>query len=42
MAPKHRGLSGKEIVKVLCKNFGFSVSGQKGSHVRLSKLTPEG
>ncbi len=42
MAPKHRGLSGKDIVKVLCNHFGFSISGKKGSHVRLSKLTPEG
>jgi predicted RNA binding protein YcfA (HicA-like mRNA interferase family) len=42
MAPKHRGLRGKDIVKILCNHFGFSISGQKGSHVRLSKLTPEG
>jgi len=42
MAPKHRGLRGKDVVKILCNHFGFSISGQKGSHVRLSKLTPEG
>lgn len=42
MAPKHRGLRGKDIVKILCNHFGFSISGQKGSHVRLSKLTPDG
>ena len=42
MAPKLRGLRGKDVVKILCNHFGFSISGQKGSHVRLSKLTPEG
>ena len=42
MAPKHRGIEGKKIIKILCNHFGFSVSGQKGSHVRLSKLTSKG
>jgi predicted RNA binding protein YcfA (HicA-like mRNA interferase family) len=42
MAPKHRDLRGKDIVKVLCNHFGFSISGRKGSHVRLSKITVEG
>ena len=41
MAPKLRGLRGKKVVKILCNNFGFSISGQNGSHVRLSKLTTE-
>jgi len=29
-------------VKILCNHFGFIVSGQKGSHVRLSKETSDG
>ncbi|OYT41241.1 hypothetical protein B6U80_01770 [Candidatus Pacearchaeota archaeon ex4484_26] len=35
-------LSGKEIIKILCNKLGFSISRQKGSHVRLSKVTDEG
>lgn len=35
-------MSGKLLIKVLCNKFGFSISGQTGSHVRLSKLTAEG
>jgi predicted RNA binding protein YcfA (HicA-like mRNA interferase family) len=34
--------SGENVVKVLCNYFGFSVSGKKGSHVRLSKNTASG
>jgi len=30
------------VVKLLCKKFGFSITGRKGSHVRLSKRTEEG
>jgi predicted RNA binding protein YcfA (HicA-like mRNA interferase family) len=30
------------VVKILCNDFGFSTSGRSGSHVRLSKMTPEG
>ena len=29
--------SGKEVIKVLCREFGFSVVSQKGSHVKLKK-----
>ncbi len=32
-------LSGKEIVKLLVKNFGFEVSRQKGSHAVLRKYS---
>jgi len=40
--PKLKKVSGKLLIKVLCNKFGFSISGQTGSHVRLSKLTAEG
>jgi len=40
--PKLRKVSGKEVVKILCNNFGFQITGRKGSHVRLSKMTSEG
>ncbi len=40
--PKLRNVSGEEAVKILCNKFGFQISGQSGSHVRLSKMTPEG
>lgn len=33
-------ISGKELIKILIK-FGFIVVRQKGSHVRLEKITPE-
>jgi len=36
--PKHRGVSGEKVVKILCNTFGFSVSGHSGSHVRLSRI----
>jgi predicted RNA binding protein YcfA (HicA-like mRNA interferase family) len=42
MTPKLRGISGEKVIKILCNEFGFKISGQKGSHVRLSKMTPEG
>ena len=29
--------SGKEIIKVLCRDFGFSFVSQKGSHVKLRR-----
>ena len=35
-------VSGHEVVKILCNKFGFQISGRTGSHVRLSKQTPEG
>ena len=34
--------SGEAVIKILAKEYGFSVSGQTGSHVRLSKQTSEG
>ena len=34
--------SGKELVKILCNEYGFQISRQKGSHVMLSKQTSEG
>ena len=37
-----RGLSGQQIVKILCNKLGFAISGRSGSHVRLSKDTPQG
>jgi predicted RNA binding protein YcfA (HicA-like mRNA interferase family) len=40
--PKLRGVSGEIVVKILCNRFGFVVSGQSGSHVRLSKITAQG
>ena len=40
--PRLRGISGEIVIKVLCDRFGFMVSGQSGSHVRLSKVTAQG
>ncbi|WP_048110925.1 type II toxin-antitoxin system HicA family toxin [Methanoregula formicica] len=40
--PHHRPVAGEEAIKILCNHFSFSVSGQSGSHVRLSKMTDEG
>ena len=40
--PKLRKVSGEAAIKILCKEFNFKISGQTGSHVRLSKMTPEG
>jgi predicted RNA binding protein YcfA (HicA-like mRNA interferase family) len=40
--PKLRKVSGKAAVKILCNKFGFEIKGKSGSHVRLSKVTPEG
>ena len=40
--PKLRNVSGEEVVKILCNKFGFQITGRKVSHVRLSKITPEG
>ena len=39
--PKLRILSGKEVVKIF-SNFGFEVVSQKGSHVKLRRILPEG
>ena len=40
--PKLRKVSGEKVIKILCNKMGFSISGRSGSHVRLSKMTPEG
>lgn len=40
--PELRKVSGKEAVKILCNKFGFSITGRKGSHVRLAKQTEYG
>ena len=39
--PKLRVLSGKEVVKILSK-FGFEVVSQRGSHVKLRRILPNG
>ena len=40
--PKFKPISGEKVIKILCNKFGFSISGRKGSHVRLSKQTEDG
>ena len=40
--PQLRKVSGHEAVKVLCNKLGFQITGRTGSHVRLSKQTPDG
>ena len=30
--------SGKQVIKILCRKFGFSFISQKGSHVKLRKI----
>ena len=40
--PPLRKVSGHEALKILCNKFGFNVSGRSGSHVRISKITPNG
>ena len=40
--PQLRKVSGQEEIKILCNKLGFQISGRTGSHVRLSKETPEG
>jgi len=40
--PGLKPTSGQKVVKILCNQFGFSISSRSGSHVRLSKMTPEG
>lgn len=37
-----KSASGKNVIKILTKEFGFFVVSQKGSHVKLKKLTPHG
>ncbi len=40
--PKLKKVSGHEVVKILCNKLDFKISGRSGSHVRLSKQTPDG
>ena len=40
--PELRKISGELTVKILCNKLGFNIDGRKGSHVRLSKETPNG
>jgi len=40
--PRLRKVSGRAVVKILCREFGFQISGRSGSHVRLSKMTETG
>ena len=37
MVSKLKMISGKDCVKILCKNFSFKVVRQKGSHIVLKK-----
>ncbi len=39
--PKLKVLSGEEVIKIL-EHFGFAVAGQKGSHVKLKRITEHG
>lgn len=34
--------SGKEVVRILCRAFGFAFASQRGSHVKLRKRTDGG
>ena len=40
--PKLKKVSGRDVVKILCNKLNFEISGRSGSHVRLSKQTPDG
>jgi len=33
-----RSISGKETIKILTKYFDFEITGQKGSHIKLSRF----
>lgn len=39
--PKLKVLSGGEVVRIL-QQFGFTIAGQKGSHVKLRRITQSG
>ncbi len=34
----YKPLSGKQVIKILCREFGFYFASQKGSHVKLKKI----
>jgi predicted RNA binding protein YcfA (HicA-like mRNA interferase family) len=33
----YKPLSGKQVIKILCREFGFCFISQKGSHVKIRK-----
>jgi len=39
--PKLRSLSGEDVLKIFSQ-FGFIIASQKGSHVKLRRILPEG
>lgn len=39
--PKLKTLNGKEVVKLFAK-FGFKIISQRGSHVKLGRMLPDG
>ena len=39
--PRPRQLSGEDVIAILLK-FGFVLHSQRGSHVKLRRVTPEG
>ena len=39
--PKLRTLSGSEVVKIV-NTFGFQMTSQKGSHIKLQRILPDG
>ncbi|HHT9133999.1 MAG TPA: type II toxin-antitoxin system HicA family toxin [Candidatus Avalokitesvara rifleensis] len=41
MSPKLKRLSGEEVITILCQ-FGFFVHSQRGSHVKLRRITDAG
>ncbi|MCD6495671.1 MAG: type II toxin-antitoxin system HicA family toxin [Candidatus Aenigmarchaeota archaeon] len=40
--PKLKKLSGRELIKILCNEFGFETKRQKGSHILLVKVSQFG
>jgi predicted RNA binding protein YcfA (HicA-like mRNA interferase family) len=41
MPPKLRRLSGSDVVAILTK-FGFAIHSQRGSHIKLRRITAQG
>lgn len=41
MSPKLKALSGKEVIRIL-QEFGFQIERQRGSHVKMSRISPTG
>ncbi|MCP4544490.1 MAG: type II toxin-antitoxin system HicA family toxin [Chloroflexi bacterium] len=39
--PKLRRLSGAQVIRIL-EHFGFTVHSQRGSHVKLRRIAPDG